>query len=169
MAEKSVYEPREDTFLLATQVKKHAKGKVLEIGAGSGYLSDVAAEKKTVKSVTACDINPHSITYMQKLEKKGKLAYRKKIKIIKSDLFSNIKGVFDTIVFNPPYLPEDEREPGGWLKKATTGGKKGWETIENFLNNLAEFLDSKGKTLLLFSSLTNKEKIDQLIQDRLFD
>ncbi|MBW3013659.1 hypothetical protein KY335_00280, partial [Candidatus Woesearchaeota archaeon] len=97
------------------------------------------------------------------------LAYRKKIKIIKSDLFSNIKGVFDTIVFNPPYLPEDEREPGGWLKKATTGGKKGWETIENFLNNLAEFLDSKGKTLLLFSSLTNKEKIDQLIQDRLFD
>lgn len=169
MAEKSVYEPREDTFLLADQVKKHAKGKVLEIGAGSGYLSDIAAKKKPVKSVVACDINPHSIVHMQKLEKTGKFAYRKKIKIIKSNLFSNIKGNFDTIVFNPPYLPEDAEESGGWLKKAVTGGKKGWETIENFLNNLAEFLDAKGRTLLLFSSLTNRAKVEELIEDRLFD
>ncbi|MCK4670659.1 MAG: methyltransferase [Nanoarchaeota archaeon] len=169
MVEKSVYEPREDTFLMATQVKKLAKGKVLEIGAGSGYLSDIAAQKKAVKSVTACDINPHSIAYMQKQERKGKLAFRKKIKIIKSDLFSTIKGKYATIIFNPPYLPEDDREGGGWLKKATTGGKKGWETIQNFLNNLAEFLETNGKTLLLFSSLTNKAKVEELIANRLFD
>ncbi|MBW3013579.1 methyltransferase [Candidatus Woesearchaeota archaeon] len=163
-----IYEPGEDSFLLADEVKKHAKGKVLEIGCGSGILSDTAASLKKVKSVIAVDINPHVIKYM-KHKDKSRLKFRKKITVVKSDLFSNVKEKFDTIIFNPPYLPEDEREPDDWLKKAITGGKKGWEIIERFLERLPDHLNKDGIVLLLFSSLTNKKKVDDLISGRVFD
>ena len=50
-----------------------------------------------------------------------------------SDLFSNIKGKFNTIIFNPPYLPEDE-----FKDKSLDGGKKGYEIIEKFLNKVSK-------------------------------
>lgn len=136
-----IYEPAEDSFLLQKYVKKYAKGKVLDLGTGSG-IQALTAFKKT-KNVLAVDINPSAV---EQLKKKG-------IKARISDLFSNVKGKFDLIIFNPPYLPEDEREPQD-SSTATTGGKKGYETIERFLKQAKKFLKKDGKILLVFSSLT---------------
>jgi HemK-related putative methylase len=166
--ERFIYEPREDSFLMAGQVKKYAAGKVLDVGCGSGFLTDAAANLKKVRKVVAVDINPYAIRYVKK-KSKDKLKFRKKIIVQKSDLFSNVKDKFDTIIFNPPYLPEDKREPEDWCKKAVCGGKKGWEIVERFLDQLPGHLNKNGKTLLLFSSLTDKKKIEEMIADRLFE
>ena len=101
----NVYEPAEDTFLLAKFVKKFSTNKnVLEIGAGSGFLSKTAIQNKA-KSVTATDIQKIKLT-------------NKKIKFIQSDLFKKIpKQKFDLIIFNPPYLPEDKLEDEKEVKK----------------------------------------------------
>ena len=70
------------------------------------------------------------------------------------------------IVFNPPYLPE-EKETKGDIQ--IVGGKKGYEVIERFLLKAKDYLLSKGKILLLFSSLTDKKMIEILLGENLYD
>ena len=37
-----IYQPAEDTLLLAKHIKKYTKGDILDMGTGSGYLSKIA-------------------------------------------------------------------------------------------------------------------------------
>ena len=148
-----IYQPREDSYLLSEQVKKYVKNKsFLDIGSGTGIQS-VSAFKAGAKSVLAADINPESIKYLKK----------QNIQTIKSDLFSNIKGKFDVIAFNPPYLPEDKREPKE-SRRETTGGKKGDEIILKFLKQAKSHLNKGGFILLIISSLTPQDRVIKLLK-----
>ena len=138
-----IYEPREDSFLLEKHVKKLVNGKILDVGTGSGIQALAALEK--TKDVLAVDLNPRAVEFCKK----------KGINVILSDLFENVKGKFDWIIFNPPYLPEDSREPED-SRLATTGGKKGDEILKRFLEEAKEHLNENGKILVLISSLTGK-------------
>ena len=71
--------------------------------------------------------------------------------------FLDIKEKFNLIIFNPPYLPEDSREPK-YSQIATTGGKKGSEITNKFLEQAKKHLEKNGKILLLTSSLTKAIK-----------
>jgi len=167
-----VYEPREDSLLLEKYVKKFAKGIVLDIGTGSGIQAKAAAEKADF--VIGVDINQKALDFCNRF-KSDKMLF------LKSDLFSffekkcitprngsfdisdiedNHFNKFDMIIFNPPYLPEDEND----RDIALDGGKKGYEIIERFLSEAKKFLAEDGLILLIFSSFTDKEKIDRLIQ-----
>ena len=135
-----LYEPSDDSFLLQEQVRKYAKGKVLDIGTGTGILAKTALEK--TKDVLAVDINEEAVKHCKKLN----------INCIKSDLFEKVKGKFDLIIFNPPYLPEDNINLEDNLNHI--GGKKGNEILERFFSQAKEHLKKDGKILVLFSSLT---------------
>ncbi|MDD5253758.1 MAG: methyltransferase [Candidatus Nanoarchaeia archaeon] len=132
-----IYEPREDSILIGKFVKEYSRGKVLDIGSGSGYLAEIALEK--TKDVLAADINPEAVEHCKK----------KGINSIVSDLFSNIKGKFDLIIFNPPYLPEDPDEDEESKIITTDKG-----IIERFLKELKEHLNKNGKCLMIYSSLS---------------
>ena len=148
-----IYEPLEDSYLLKEQVIKFARDKsVLDLGSGSGILA-IAAEKAGAKSVLASDINEESIKHIKNLN----------IKAIKSNLFASIKGKFDLIIFNPPYLPLDKREPFD-SQLATTGGKKGDEIILLLLKQSKYHLNKDGIILLLLSSLTPRKRIISLLK-----
>jgi len=164
LSDPNVYEPQEDSFLMQRLVSQFAFGSVLEIGAGSGILSITAAEKKSVSSVLACDINEKALALAKKNAALNSV--EKKIRFAKSDIFSNLgKKRFDFIIFNPPYLPADRRCPDDMMEKALSGGKKGHETLERFLISLSDHLFPDGKALIIFSSLTGKAKIDSLISE----
>jgi release factor glutamine methyltransferase len=76
--------------------------KVLELGAGSGIISLLAARKGA--NVTASDINPSAIENINQNASRNHL----KIITISSDLFENISSQeFDYILINPPYYPLD--------------------------------------------------------------
>ena len=145
-----VYEPREDSYFLESFVRSYAKGHVLDMGTGTGILAE-AAKEYAVK-VTGADIDPEAIRQCC-----GK---HKGIEFIQSDLFSKIpKKKFDLIMFNPPYLPDDERA----RDIALDGGRHGYELIWRFLDSVRPYLKAEAKILLLFSSFTRKEKIDEAI------
>lgn len=163
----SVYEPAEDSYFLQKYVQEYAFGKVLDLGTGSGIQALTAAEDKKVKLVLAVDINEEAI---KSLKTKVKRENIPKIKVKQSDLFSKLlpKNKFDTIIFNPPYLPQDKISGKIIEDKAIYGGKKGWEISEKFFQEVSQYLAPQGKILFLFSSLTNKKKIDELIKHNLF-
>ncbi len=146
-----IYEPREDSELLAKEVKKLAFGKVLDMGTGSGVQAEAAIN---AKSVVAADINPKAVAFVKK----------KGIKAVKSDLFSNIKDKFDTIIFNLPYLPDEPK-----LKDlALDGGKEGYELTVKFLSQVGNHLKSNGIVLILFSTMTNVKKVDEAVEHYCF-
>lgn len=143
-----IYEPAEDSYLLQEQVKKYCKNrKVLDIGTGSG-IQAMTALNYGAKEVLAVDINPECVN----------LAKTNGLNCIKSDLFSNINDSFDLIIFNPPYLPEDKREPKD-SALATTGGKKGNEILIKFLKQAKNYLNKNGIILIVVSTLTPDFKI----------
>ncbi len=157
-----VYEPREDSFLLLEAMKAHASGKVLDMGTGSGLLAIGAVKSRRVKSVTATDVNKAALKVAATKAKEAGL----KIRFVLSNLFQKVPGQkFDTIIFNPPYLPQDK----GISDKSIYGGRKGYETIERFLNSSSRYLSESGSILLLFSSLTKKQKVDEAVSNNCYD
>lgn len=164
-----IYQPAEDSYLMQNILKKeipkllkqNSKLKVLEIGCGSGVQLQTLKKLKT-KNIFACDINPEAVVHCRKLG----------FHVVQSNLFSNVKDKFDLIIFNPPYLPRDEREPTE-SRVATTSGKNGSEIINKFLKQAKKHLTSDGKIFLLTSSLTKKIqwqnfKKKKLAEEKLF-
>ncbi|MBS3150894.1 methyltransferase [Candidatus Woesearchaeota archaeon] len=141
-----MYGPEDDSYLLEKYVKKFARGRILDIGCGSGILMKAALTKS--KNVFGVDIDDESLEFCK----------RQGLNVKKSDLFSNVKERFDFIIFNPPYLPEDEIKD-----KDLVGGKFGWETIERFFSDAGKYLNENGKVLIVFSNLTDKRKVDEII------
>ncbi|MBU2104155.1 MAG: methyltransferase [Nanoarchaeota archaeon] len=129
-------------------LEKNPDLKVLEIGAGSGIQLQVLLSLGAKKAnIFSSDIEEEAVAYCNSLG----------FNCVQSDLFKNINGKYNVIIFNPPYLPEDSKEPCD-SKTATTGGERGGEIINGFLKKAKEHLTSKGKIFLLTSSLTKNIK-----------
>jgi release factor glutamine methyltransferase len=155
-----VYYPEEDSLFLAETLEKMDLNNknCLDMGTGSGFLAILMYKKGAI--VTASDINLQTLYVAMK----NSQANTANINGIQSDLFRNIKGRFDLIVFNPPYLPKDKHDS----KEDTTGGERGFETIEDFAKGLRKHLNPGGKALLLFSSITNEENVREIFRKRKF-
>ncbi len=145
-----VYEPAEDSFLMIEAALREVKRSdiILEIGTGSGIVSMFI---KDIAQLIATDISPQAV----------KCAKLNGIDVIRTDLFEginvNVKGKFDLIVFNPPYLPsEDQKTDRDVL---WDGGPSGREIINRFLEQVKNYLTDEGRILLLVSSLTGIEQI----------
>ena len=154
MTEHPVYAPQEDSQLLKCYIKMYLEEKqdahVLDMGTGSGILAQEAA--RYANDVIAVDINPAAVEAVKKL-------HLPKVTARESDLFQHVPETFDLILFNAPYLPDDP-----YVKDiALDGGKDGHEVIRRFLKDAKRHLNEHGRILLLFSSLTNEKKIQQLI------
>jgi release factor glutamine methyltransferase len=145
-----VYQPAEDTYLLLRAAQSEARpgDLALEIGCGSGFISKELGPK--VARLLATDINPHAV----------RAARARGIEVIRADLFRGIKGKFDLILFNAPYLPTEPKErTGQWIDYALDGGESGRQTVDRFLEDLAEHLRPGGRALLLISSLTGLTEV----------
>ncbi len=161
-----MYEPAEDSYLLQESVRRHALGRVLDMGTGSGIQALTAVENPNVKEVVAIDLDKEAIQMLREKTSKQRI---RKIKVLQSNLFENVEGQFSTIFFNPPYLPQDQKVDGQEIEdKAIYGGKKGWEVSERFFADASRYLFPDGKIIFLFSSLTDRKKIDEIIVDNLF-
>lgn len=150
-----VYEPAEDSFLLAKYAAK-LKGRILDVGCGSGIQSLVCAKADPENTVLGVDRNPSAVKNARLNAKKNGI---KNAVFMESDLFSKVQGKFDAIVFNPPYLPTDGGEKlKGNLNLAFDGGKSGRETTDRFLSAFSGHLEAGGTLLMVESSLAGIEK-----------
>jgi release factor glutamine methyltransferase len=149
---KTVYQPAEDSKLLADTAVPHADDGdwVLDVGTGSGYVAHRFLAE-TDAGVVGSDINPNAC---RQARKNG-------VPVVRSDQLTAVRAdAFDVVVFNPPYLPtEPEREWNDWMEKALSGGESGREVIEPFLDDVRRVLAPDGDAFLLVSSLTGIDDV----------
>ena len=152
----TVYQPAEDSGLLAEAAVAEAHGRVLEVGTGSGWVAQrVAAERDL--DVVGSDLNPHA----------ARQARERGVEAVVADLLSPFRAdAFDAVCFNPPYLPTDpDNEWDDWMEHALSGGESGRELIEPFLADVGRVLAPDGVVLLLVSSLTGYDEVLALVDE----
>lgn len=147
-----VYGPEEDTYLLLDAlVNESLSGDGLELGTGTGIIAITLCDRFT--TFTAVDISPYAVALAQENAR----AHKKNIRVFQSDLFSNVTRTYDVIIFNPPYVPADEKITSV-EDAAYHGGEDGRRVIDQFLFQFQPYLTPHGKVYFLQSSLSNISK-----------
>jgi len=158
MRDWQVYPPDDDTFLLlGAALALVASGeKVLEVGCGSGFISAGLSPRA---DVIGTDINPHALVQSREAG----------VEVVRTDLLAGIRGLFDTVICNPPYLPtRPEERVGDWLEYALDGGEDGTTVIRKFAEQVGRVLAPGGQVLLLVSSLTNPSLVRDIFREQGF-
>ncbi|GEM_PF-1067997 len=167
-----------DTELIAKHAEKLMPKSVLEVGVGTGFIPIYL--KTRGFNCDGIDINPIAIDCAEKNAKKNNI----KVNFYISDLFENVQGKFDLIIFNVPYgnakhgflakylevlksfLPKENpiiAKPFFLLVK-----KQRIQLINRFLEESVGFLEKKAKVIMLLdaSELWLIEKYSFVIVDR---
>ena len=148
----NVLDPRADTETLIDFVIEKPVKSVLELGTGSGAIAvTLACEWKEVH-LTAVDISEDAIS-MAKINAE-KFNVQNKIHFLKSDWFESVRGSFDLIISNPPYigLVEQDEIAAEVIKYdpevALFAGRDGLEAYKRIIPKLANFLNPDGLVVL---------------------
>ena len=141
--------PRFETEQLIEYLIKYIKDNefdfpnILDIGTGSGAIA-VTLKKELDCNVSAVDISNDAL----EIAKKNALNNNVDIDFFNSDVFSNVKGKFDVIVSNPPYISYDGDVADDVVKfephLALFANNEGLEIYERIINNLDNYLNDKG-------------------------
>lgn len=150
-----VYQPAEDSHLLAETAVAHVDSTdvVLDVGTGSGYVG-AYVHQETGASVVGIDLNPGAC---EQARERG-------LPVFRGDLLTAVRdGAVDVVCFNPPYLPDTgEGVWDDWMETAVTGGEDGREVIEPFLADVGRVLRPDGNIFLLLSTLTGPEEVRRI-------
>lgn len=149
-----VYPPSEDSILFIESLDVRDGERILEIGCGSGVVSIHCARNGCV--VTSGDINPRAV----ELTRKNASDNDVRIDVVETDVYSNVEGRFDTILFNLPYLPVDEE---GLLAKSWSGGPDGLGPLPELLQGAPEHLNDGGRVVVVISSLMDNDALWDLL------
>ena len=156
----NVYNPAEDSYLLADNLEIQEGQSVLEIGTGSGIVAMYAS--RLPDRITVTDINFDACELARRnFEDNG----IEGIEILFGNLFEPVGNrKFDVILFNTPYLPtEDDDVIDDTINYAFDGGVNGRKVIDLFLNEVGNHLNDGGIVQLIQSSLSgNQETLSML-------
>ncbi|QHQ59884.1 peptide chain release factor N(5)-glutamine methyltransferase [Anaerocolumna sedimenticola] len=97
--------PRQDTEILVEEVLKVSGGKdILDLCTGSGCIIISLSKLGNIKSGVGVDISPKALEIAR--ENAGKL--QADVTFIESDIYTQVRGKYDIIISNPPYIPTQD-------------------------------------------------------------
>ena len=162
--------PRQDTELLAETairlIQECGYSNVLDLCTGSGCVA-ISIAKQTGATLTATDVSADALTLARENAELNEVS----VALIESDLFSNIKGKFDLISCNPPYLSQADMdqlqtevtfEP----KLALFGGEDGLDFYRRIAKEYLKHLNDGG-TLLLEIGSTQADSVSSLFSAKI--
>lgn len=184
--------PRPETEFWVGEVIKNikpfgaAQGKILHIldmFAGSGCIGIAILKHIKNSRVVFSDIDKDNLKQI-KINCKLNNINKNRYKIIESDVFKNIKGKYDYIFANPPYIPDYKRSPSASLratllgriqksvlkyepKQALFGGEDGLLYIRKFLKEAKNYLNKGVGASIIYMEFDSvqKKEIEKLIKD----
>lgn len=158
-----VYEPSEDSFLLAESISVKKGALVLDLGTGTG-IQGINAAMQGAKKAVCTDLSGEALK--NAAHNAEKLGAESRFEFRKGSLFSCIKKneKFDLIIFNPPYVASGKKAKFADLD----GGKKGRETLDKFLLGFPKHLEKNGACFFLQSSLNGESRTRKILEKQGF-
>ena len=155
-----MYLPSDDSILLANCVKHYHGNLALEIGIGSGIITRILCEN--FETVIGTDIE---FEILKNCKNDNDLFSKKSLDLICTDAASPFRGnIFDLIVSNPPYVPDDRSNKGEKISDhAIYGGPSGIEITLHIIKSSIFCLTKWGKVLIIVSSLSDHLRIYALM------
>lgn len=159
--------PRDETEYWVSSILKEIKkgAKCLDLFSGSGCIGVSVLKNIEDSCVDFGEIEDKFIEQIKiNLNGFNKNRYR----IIKTDIFLNIKNKYDYILANPPYVAEERiKEVGEDVLEfephvALFSGKKGMNAIIELINKGFNYLNENG-LLVVEHDESQKEAIEELI------
>ncbi|GAA4896744.1 HemK2/MTQ2 family protein methyltransferase [Actinomycetospora straminea] len=156
-----VYPVQRDTWLLAdvlrAELTDHGCGvarpcRVLELGAGAGALSVVAAGVPCT-DVTAVDLSRRALLSTRI----NAARHGRRVRTRRGDLTAPVAGErFDVVVSNPPYVPAATDDlPTHGLARAFDGGRDGRAVLDRVCDEAPEVLTGGGRLLVVHSAFND--------------
>jgi release factor glutamine methyltransferase len=145
-----------DSRLLAQAVKEEVKTgtTVLDMGTGTGVQAIVAGGKGAI--VLAVDKSEAAVNCTKENITRNKLGTN--VRVQSGDLFENVEGTFDIVIYNPPFRwfkPRDE------LEQSETD--EGYQSLQRFFRLAASHLSENGKVLIVFSNSGDLAFFEQIM------
>ncbi len=156
-----VYPPSGDTYLLLDSIHITSDDEFLEVGCGAGLITLKGAEK--ARSAISIDISLDAVRNTKENLRRNGL--NQKCAVFQSDLLTsfNPSAKFSLIVFNPPYLPDDDMSTN--LDHALIGGYTGAEVTKRFILQVVNHLTKGGCVFVVVSTLADSEAIRKTMID----
>jgi release factor glutamine methyltransferase len=133
--------------------------RVLDMGTGSGVNGILAASRGA--DVLAVDINPKAVDAARANVHRNGLADR--VEVRHSDVFDDVEGVFDLIVFDPPFR---WFRPRSLFEVASTD--EGYRAMTCFFRQAKDYLAPGGRILVFFGTSGDLGYLRQLIDEEAF-
>ncbi len=166
--------PRPDTEILVEEVIDFCRRdagrifRILEIGTGSGAVSIAIASELNNARITATDISEKALSIARENAVANGVGDR--IIFLHGSLFEPVRGLFDIVVSNPPYVsrPQWDRlcseirffEP----EEALLAGPEGTEFHCQIANDIRDYLESGG-WLLMEMGNGQWERLRELLEE----
>jgi len=148
--------PPEFNLMTATVLKEvRNTDTVLDMGTGSGVQAILAAPN--ARRVLAVDVNPEAVRCARINAARNGVADR--IEIRRSDLFADVSGRFDLILFDPPFRWTAPRDI--WERASAD---QGYATLQAFLRDSKQHLKKTGRIIVHFGTSGDLAYLKHLIR-----
>jgi release factor glutamine methyltransferase len=128
---------------------------VLDIGTGSGVNAILAASRAA--RVLAVDVSEEAIAAARANVQTNRV--QAVVELRRSDVFSDVEGIFDLIIFDPPFR---WFAPGDILEAATTN--EGYRAMTSFFATVKEHLSGKGRMLIFSGTSGDLDYLRELFE-----
>jgi len=140
-------------------------GKILDLGTGSGAIALALKSELAGFDITAVDQSTSAL----EIAKKNAQNLNLQVNFLASDWFSEVKGTFDFIVSNPPYIEDnDPHLQQGDVRfeplSALTSGKDGLDDIKFIIYQAWSYLENQG-WLLIEHGYNQTQPIQTLLKE----
>lgn len=168
--DENVLIPQPDTEILVEKVIKSIdimeNIEILDMCTGSGCIGISLAKNIKNTKVTLVDISKEAIEIAKKNAIQNEV--ENKITFIQSDMFENVKGKFDIIVSNPPYIKTDiiqtlDKQVQNEPHIALDGGEDGLDFYKILINEAHKYLKKDGK-IFLEIGYDQKQEVENLVK-----
>lgn len=150
--------PRPETEIVVEEALAfaavHPCHTIVDVGTGSGCLAVAIAHALPSVLALAVDVSAAALEVARR--NAARHAVEDRVTLLQADVLDGVKGRFDLIVSNPPYVPEADAavmqedvvryEP----YTALFGGRSGFEVIERLLEQSADHLAPGGQLIVEF-------------------